>query len=213
MIYIPNRGGVSPLTTSYSGNAQISNAVGGTGFFTAPSHVDTATLGRFRIAFPIYGYPQPALDLVMVKTWQLDAALSGGSLNISASAEFDVPDAVTLIDRLTDDKAKSISINQLETGSGSEQLLLQVSGMTLFGISFAADTAEWQLGMEIFVGYSNGDGDTSSCGRGASYDPSNGVHTGVTFTLGNQEIELYVADNDSTLPSGTVTLTPVDWFR
>jgi hypothetical protein len=212
MIYIPNRGGVSPLAIAYGGNAQLSNSTGGTGFFTAPGRVNTATTGKARFSFPIYGYPQVPLDVAMTKTWHLDAELTGGALGISLSSDFNTPTAVTLIDRLTDYKSSSINVNELETGTGSEQLLLQISGLTISGIDFAADTAQWQIGLEIFVGYSNVDGDTSSCGRGASYLPSGGEHSGVIFKIGNEEIPLFIANDDSSLPSGTVTLTPTAWF-
>lgn len=213
MMYIPNRGGVSPLSISYGGNAELSNVIGGTGFFTAPARVANASLGRIRVAYPIYGYPQVALDAAMTKTWHLEASLSAGGLSISVSSDFAVPSTETLVERLTDGKGQSINVNELETGTGSEQLLLQISGLTLSGISFATDEVEWQLSLEVFAGYSNEDGDTSTCGRGISYPPSGGAHGGITFTIGDQEFPLYIGTDDSSLPTGSITLTPAEWFR
>lgn len=212
-MFLPNYGNRVPEDGAYSGNSQIANAVNMTGNFTAPSRGADGSFaaGYFNFQGPIYNVPQIVTDIATVKTWHVDVSVSVGSLSVALSDDLDVPDAVTLIDRLTDDKLKSISASVSDSGE-SGSLLVNIGGFTV-SHSYFGGNASWQVSGTVIAAYFDEDNNGSFSGRGlAIYDPENGTNSGLTLTVGAEVFDLYFWQNEASAPTGTITITPVAWY-
>lgn len=211
MMFLPNYGNRVPEDGAYSGNAKISNAVNMTGLFTAPARGEGSSLGAINFSSSVYNVPQLVLDLATVKTWSVFVSVSVGPLSVSLSEEYDIPDALTLMDRLTDDKLKSFSGTVSDSGNSGS--LLVNFGSFFFSPTYYAENSTWQSFGSVSVSYFDQDGEANLSGRGGfQFNPTNGTNSGITLTIGTDVVDMYFAENVASAPTGVITITPVSYY-